>query len=402
MNSGKGGRMSFRTWLPLIGLTCSTFIFNTSEFIPIGLLTDIAADFSMSEAQAGMLISVYAWVVMLLSLPLMILASRMDLRRLMLCLIGSFSAFQVMSFLSVNYWMLMASRIGVACTHSIFWSIVSPVAVKLVSDEHRPLALSMIVTGSSIAMILGMPLGRAIGLHIGWRMTFFSIGVFAFATFLYLLFLLPKLQNDGGFSVKRLPALFRNRALTGLFLFTALYAGSYYTCYSYIEPFMKQVAGMSDEAVTAALMIFGGAGLVGSFLFSKYYRRNSRLFTTLVMTAITASLLLFYPLSFSKYLLIALCVLWGTAGTAYNVSMQDEVINLTSSHPESTAVAMSIFSGIFNMGIGCGSFSGGLVCTHLSLKYIGYAGGIVAALALAYWLLRLSRLFEKAKTGGNA
>ena len=390
------------TWLPLIGLTCSTFIFNTSEFIPIGLLTDIAADFSLSEAQAGMLISVYAWVVMLLSLPLMILASRMDLRRLMLCLIGSFSAFQVMSFLSVNYWMLMVSRIGVACTHSIFWSIVSPVAVKIVPDEHRPLALSMIVTGSSIAMILGMPLGRVIGLHIGWRMTFLSIGIFAFATFLYLLFLLPKLQNDGGFSVKRLPALFRNRALTGLFFFTALFAGSYYTCYSYIEPFMKQVAGMSDEAVTAALMIFGGAGLVGSFLFSKYYRRNSRLFTTLVMTAITASLLMFYPVSSSIYLLIALCILWGVAGTAYNVSMQDEVINLTSAHPESTAVAMSIFSGIFNMGIGCGSFAGGLVCTHLSLRYIGYAGGIVAALALAYWLLRLSGLFEKSKSGGNA
>ena len=402
MNSGNGGRMSLGTWLPLIGLTCSTFIFNTSEFIPIGLLTDIAADFSLSEAQAGMLISVYAWVVMLLSLPLMILASRMDLRRLMLCLIGSFSAFQVMSFLSVNYWMLMVSRIGVACTHSIFWSIVSPVAVKIVPDEHRPLALSMIVTGSSIAMILGMPLGRVIGLHIGWRMTFLSIGIFAFATFLYLLFLLPKLQNDGGFSVKRLPALFRNRALTGLFFFTALFAGSYYTCYSYIEPFMKQVAGMSDEAVTAALMIFGGAGLVGSFLFSKYYRRNSRLFTTLVMTAITASLLMFYPVSSSIYLLIALCILWGVAGTAYNVSMQDEVINLTSAHPESTAVAMSIFSGIFNMGIGCGSFAGGLVCTHLSLRYIGYAGGIVAALALAYWLLRLSGLFEKSKSGGNA
>ena len=390
------------TWLPLIGLTCSAFIFNTSEFVPIGLLTDIAADFSMSEAQAGMLISVYAWVVMLLSLPLMILASRMDLRRLMLCLIGAFSVFQVMSFLSVNYWMLMASRIGVACTHSIFWSIVSPVAVKIVPDEHRPLALSMIVTGSSLAMILGMPLGRVIGLHIGWRMTFLSIGIFAFATFLYLLFLLPRLQNDGGFSVKRLPALFRNRALTGLFFFTALFAGSYYTCYSYIEPFMKQVAGMSDETVTAVLMIFGGAGLIGSFLFSKYYSRNSRLFTTVVMVSITASLLLFYPVSFSKYLLVALCILWGIAGTAYNVSMQGEVINLTSAHPESTAVAMSIFSGIFNMGIGCGSFAGGLVCTHLSLKYIGYAGGIVAALALAYWLLRLSRLFEKAKSGEKA
>jgi len=289
--------MPLKSWLPLVGLTCSTFIFNTSEFIPIGLLTDIAADFCMTEAQAGMLISVYAWVVMLLSLPLMILASRIELRRLLLCLIGFFSAFQVMSFLSSGYWMLMASRIGVACTHSIFWSIVSPVAVKIVSDEHRPLALGMIVTGSSIAMILGMPLGRVIGLHIGWRMTFLSIGLFAFATFLYLLFVLPKVQSDGVFSPRRLPELFRNRALAGLFLFTALYAGSYYTCYSYIEPFLKQVVGMSDELVTASLMIFGGAGLVGSFLFSKYYRCNSRLFTTLVMVSITASLMLFYSLA---------------------------------------------------------------------------------------------------------
>ena len=389
--------MPLKSWLPLVGLTCSTFIFNTSEFIPIGLLTDIAADFCMTEAQAGMLISVYAWVVMLLSLPLMILASRIELRRLLLCLIGFFSAFQVMSFLSSGYWMLMASRIGGACTHSIFWSIVSPVAVKIVSDEHRPLALGMIVTGSSIAMILGMPLGRVIGLHIGWRMTFLSIGLFAFATFLYLLFVLPKVQSDGGFSPRRLPELFRNRALAGLFLFTALYAGSYYTCYSYIEPFLKQVVGMSDELVTASLMIFGGAGLVGSFLFSKYYRCNSRLFTTLVMVSITASLMLFYPLSFSHLALILLCVFWGIAGTAYNVSMQDEVINLTAEHPESTAVAMSIFSGIFNMGIGCGSFAGGLVCTHLSLRYIGYAGGILAALALLYWLLRLSGLFERAR-----
>ena len=170
--------MPLRVWFPLVGLTLSTFIFNTSEFIPIGLLTDIASDFNMTEAGAGMLISVYAWVVMLLSLPLMILASKVEPRKLLLGLVAAFSAFQVMSFSSVNYAMLMASRIGVACTHAIFWSIISPIAVKIAPEEHRALALSMVVTGSSIAMILGMPIGRMIGLHIGWRMTFLSIGIF--------------------------------------------------------------------------------------------------------------------------------------------------------------------------------------------------------------------------------
>ena len=134
------GKMPLAKWLPLLGLTCAAFVFNTSEFVPIGLLTDIAAEFSLTEARAGLLISVYAWVVMLLSLPLMILASRFDLRRLMLWMVGLFSVFQVCSFLSVSYGTLMLSRIGVACTHSVFWSIVSPMAVRMVPQRYRQVA----------------------------------------------------------------------------------------------------------------------------------------------------------------------------------------------------------------------------------------------------------------------
>lgn len=120
------GSMTWRNWLPLLGLTCSAFVFNTSEFIPIALLTDIAADFSTTEAHAGLLISVYAWVVMLLSLPLMLLTSKVNLRTLLLVVMTGFAIFQVASSLSSSYALLMFSRIGVACTHAIFWSIVSP------------------------------------------------------------------------------------------------------------------------------------------------------------------------------------------------------------------------------------------------------------------------------------
>lgn len=393
----KSSKLPLQSLLPIVGLTFATFIFNTSEFIPIGLLTDIAADFSMTEAQAGMLISVYAWVVMLLSLPLMILTSKMEMRRLMLLLVGSFSLFQVMSFLSSGYWMLMASRIGVALSHCVFWAIVSPLAAKIVAPEHRDKALGLIVTGSSIAMILGMPIGRTIGLLIGWRMTFLCIGAFAFLTFLFLFAFLPKVPSDGAFPVRRLPELFGNRALDGLFLITLLYAGSYYTAYSYIEPFMKQVAGMSDGAVTAALMVFGAAGLFGSYLFSNYYAKNRRRFIIIILSGLTLSLAMFYPLSFCQPLLVALCILWGISGTAYNVSMQSEVINLTVRTPEATSVAMAIFSGIFNMGIGFGSYAGGLVCTHLSIRYIGFAGAAVTFAALLYWTFRLSSLFERAR-----
>lgn len=383
-------RMTLRHWLSLCGLTFATFIFNTSEFIPIGLLTDIQTEFHLTEATTGLLISVYAWVVMLLSLPLMILVSKMELRRLMLWLIGLFALCQLGSFLSASYGLLMLSRIGVACTHSIFWSIVSPIAVRIAPEKHRSLALSMVVTGSSIAMILGMPLGRMIGLHVGWRMTFLSIGLFAFLTLIYAAVFLPRVPNRGGFSPRKLPALLSDRALCGIYLFTLMVATAYYISYSYIEPFLKQTTGMNDQWVTATLMIFGGAGFVGSIVFSKFYNRDRKRFLSCIVGLLALTSLALLPTAFSTTANILVLALMGLAATAYNVAMQSLIIQTTTA--ESTAVAMSIFSGIFNLGIGCGAYFGGNICTHFSISYIGIAGGLLALVALAYWAGRLGHM----------
>lgn len=382
-----------RYLLPLIGLTCSTFIFNTSEFVPIGLLTDIANDFGMTEAHAGRLISVYAWVVMLLSLPLMIAVSKVALKRLMLFVIFGFTAFQILSSVSTNYAMLMLSRIGVACTHSIFWSIVSPLAVSIVPPQRRTLALSMIVTGTSIAMILGLPLGRIIGLQIGWRMTFLCIGIFSAAVLLYLLFALPNVPAHKGFSAKSLPTLLSNKSLTGIYLLTFGFATSYYTGYSYIEPFLQQIAHLPADAITFTLMLFGIAGIAGSYLFSRFYSNNPTRFISLALSGIVCCLLLLMPATKSSWCVILLCGVWGMSGTAYNVSFQNEIINMTDEN--ATPVAMSISSGIFNMGIATGTMIGGSVCTHSSIGNIGYAGGVIALCTLLFWLTVLSRQIRK-------
>ena len=385
--------MTAKHWFVLIGLTCATFIFNTSEFIPIGLLTDIATEFGMTEARAGMLISVYAWMVMLLSLPLMLLVSKIELRKLLLFTTFFFMCFQVMSSVSSTYGMLMASRIGVACTHAIFWSIVSPVAVSVVPDKCRPLALSMVVTGTSVAMILGLPLGRFIGLQIGWRMTFLCIAGFALFTFVYLLLTLPKVPSHGGFSVRQLPSLLRNRTLISIYVLTFLFATSYYTGYSYIEPFLLQVGKMSENGITATLMIFGAAGILGSVAFSKFYPLNPTRFITAALLGMLVCLGLLYPSTTAIPLIITLCACWGMAATAYNVSFQNEIINHTTD--DATPVAMSISSGIFNLGIATGTLIGGNVCTHTT--YIGFAGAAVALMTVLFWLLSLRPLLR-----GNA
>lgn len=385
--------MTAKHWFALIGLTCATFIFNTSEFIPVGLLTDIASEFGMTEARAGMLISVYAWMVMLLSLPLMLLVSKIELRKLLLFTTFFFMCFQVMSSVSSTYSMLMASRIGVACTHAIFWSIVSPVAVSVVPDKCRPLALSMVVTGTSVAMILGLPLGRFIGLQIGWRMTFLCIAGFALFTFVYLLLTLPKVPSHGGFSVRQLPSLLRNRTLISIYVLTFLFATSYYTGYSYIEPFLLQVGKMSENGITATLMIFGAAGILGSVAFSKFYPLNPTRFITAALLGMLVCLGLLYPSTTAIPLIITLCACWGMAATAYNVSFQNEIINHTTD--DATPVAMSISSGIFNLGIATGTLVGGNVCTHASIAYIGFAGAAIALMTVLFWLLGLRPLLRR-------
>ncbi len=381
--------MTGRRWMALTGLTLAAFIFNTSEFVPIGLLTDIRDEFGLTEASAGMLISVYAWVVMLLSLPLMILVSRMEMRRLMLCLVGLFAVCQALSFLSTSYLMLMASRIGVACAHCVFWSVVSPIAVRITPPRHKALALSTVVTGSSVAMVLGMPLGRMVGLHLGWRMTFLCVGLFALFTFIYIACSLPRVPSSGSFSPRKLPTLLADRTMAGFYLFTLLVATGYYVCYSYIEPFLKQVALMSDGLVTAMLMMMGVAGFLGSVAFSQGYARGPRLFIGTTVAALALTLLGLQASASLLPMTITLVALMGMAATAYNVAMQSALIQAVP--PESTTVAMSIFSGIFNMGIGCGAFLGGQVCTHDTIGHVGLAGGLIALVALPYWAMRLGR-----------
>lgn len=379
-------KKSFTRWLPLIGLTFAVFVFNTSEFMPIGLLTDIATDLNISDARAGLLISVYAWVVALMSLPLMIMVSKMELKRLLLSIIALFVVSHVASAFAEGYYTLMLSRIGVACAHSIFWSIAPPLAVRTVPDGRRALGLSTIATGSSVAMVVGLPLGRVVGLYVGWRMTFFSIAVISAAIFLFIAMVFPRLESRGKFSVRKLPALLSNRVLMGVFIMSVLFATAHYTGYSYIEPFLGRVAGMSPDVVTLTLVVFGASGMLGSIAFSKYYMANRRRFVFITTLVPALCLIFMQAAAMTLATMVFVCIVWGAMATAFNIAFQDNTIRFA---PEdATSIGMSIFSGIFNLGIGCGAYVGGLVVTHASLSDIGYAGGFIGVLATIYCVTR--------------
>ena len=385
---------NIKKWLPVISLTLSTFIFNTSEFIPIGLLTSIADDFAITESKAGLLITIYAWVVALASLPLMMAFAKTENKKLMLSLVALFTASHILSGFSNSYVMLMISRIGVACSHAVFWSIVTPLAVHVAPEGHRSTALSMIITGSSIAMIVGLPLGRAVGLMVGWRVTFLLIAILSAIVLCLLAAFLPKVPSDNNISLKTLPTLVSTPALLCIFVMTALTITGHFTAYSYIEPFLGQAAGFTNGEITMVLSAFGVIGIIVSVLFSKYYDRHQFAFLRVAVLGICICTLLLGISSGNRFIMVCTCLLWGLSINCFNISLQSCIIDYS---PFGTAIAMSIYSGIYNVGIGAGALVGGIVCSHIGIPFVGYVGGAVSLVSALFFLLTVTPVLKKSK-----
>ena len=384
--------MNKKQWLPLIGMTIAAFIFNTSEFMPIGLLTDIAQTFHITQTTAGTMITIYSWAVMLLSLPLMILASKYSYKKILLTTLFLFALGQGISAIAFSFPLLIIGRLVVACAHAIFWSIASVVAVRLVHEDKREFARSMIVTGTSVAMIVGLPLGRMIGLLIGWRITFLMVGIISVLLLIFQTIYLPKLQTTQAFTLNELPDLLKNKQLITIYGISLLFASAYYTAYSYIEPFLAQVAKLSNNSITLVLSLFGVAGIGGSYLFSKFYNLNRKRFILISLFCLTIVLFVLKPSTASIITLLLICVVWGMSSTAFNVACQSETILVT--NEQTSSIAMSIFSGIFNLGIGLGSFIGGQTINILNIQSIGYIASIIGILSVIFYITRYESVLE--------
>ncbi|HFS7711147.1 TPA: sugar transporter [Enterobacter hormaechei] len=371
-------------WLRVVTLAIAAFIFNTTEFVPVGLLSDIAASFHMETAQVGIMLTIYAWVVALMSLPFMLLTSQMERRKLLIGLFVVFIASHVLSFMAWNFTVLVISRVGIAVSHAVFWSITASLAIRLAPAGKRAQALSLIATGTALAMVLGLPIGRIVGQYFGWRATFFAIGMGALITLVCLIKLLPKLPSEHSGSLKSLPLLMRRPALMSIYLLTVIVVTAHYTAYSYIEPFVQVVAGFSANFATVLLLILGGAGIIGSILFGKLGNKHASALVSSAIGLLLACLLLLMPAAGSESHLAILSLFWGVAIMIIGLGMQVKVLALA---PDATDVAMSLFSGIFNLGIGAGALVGNQISLHVSMSAIGYLGAIPALIALIWSVL---------------
>ena len=371
---------TFKQWVSVCALAVGAFIFNTTEYIPIALLSDIGQSFGKPATEVGMMITVYAWIVALLSLPLMLMTKNIERRKLLLMLFALFALFHALSFFSWNFNILLLSRIGIALTHAVFWSITASLAVRLAPTGKTNQALGLLSTGTVLAMVLGIPLGRVVGQYFGWQLSFLLIGVCAAGVMLVLAKNLPALPSQNTGSLSSLPSLFKRRNLMLLYAMTVLIITAHFTAYSYIEPFVLQVGGFKAEQVTIVLSLYGLAGFAASYLFGKWFAKSQRLFMLGAVAVILLSALLLLPFASFPYAVYALVFIWGVAIVIVSLGMVSKVLAFAS---DATDVANSIYSGLYNVGIGGGALLGHYVTVWFGLSNIGIAGALLAAAGLA-------------------
>ncbi|MBP6861625.1 MAG: sugar transporter [Neisseriaceae bacterium] len=372
-------------WIRVLILAVAAFVFNTTEFIPVALLSDIGASFAMAPAQTGLMMTIYAWMVALTSLPLMLLTQKIERRKLLIVLFVVFILSHIVSGMANSFTMLLLGRIGVALAHAVFWSITATLAIRMAPAGKKAQALGLLATGTALATVLGLPLGRIIGQLVGWRVTFMVIAAIAVIALIALIKYLPPLPSRHSGSLKSIPLLLKRPALLGVFFLTAIMITGHFTAYSYIEPFAHAVAARGQNFATLLLLVFGGAGIIGSLLFSRYSGRYQATFLSTAIGFVTLCLALLLWSASNQWTFIGLTVVWGMALMCLGLGLQVKVIDLS---PDAADLAMAIYSGIFNIGIGAGALLGNQTISHLGLRNVGYAGAALGfiSLCLSVWL----------------
>ncbi len=364
-------------------MACAAFIFNTTEFVPVALLTDIGQSFDMQSSDVGLMMTVYAWTVMIMSLPAMLATGDMERKGLLLKLFVIFIIGHIISVIAWNYWILLIARMCIAVAHSLFWAITASLVMRVAPKNKKTQAIGMLAIGTSLATILGLPLGRLVGQLVGWRITFAIIAALALVVMVFIMRLLPNLPSKNAGSLASLPILAKRPLLIGLYATTVIIVSAHFTAYTYIEPFMVQIGELDPNLATIILLVFGVSGITASVIFNRLYRFGPTQFISGAMILLTISLTFMLASASYTATMFTLAFIWGIGISCIGLALQMRVLQLA---PDATDVASAIYSGIFNAGIGAGALFGNQIAHHIGLEYIGFSGAALAMIALGIFV----------------
>ncbi len=371
---------------PLLALAVSAFGIGTSEFIIMGLLPDLAHSFRVSIPKTGILVSGYALSVTLGS-PLVALAlSRMDRKRALLILMGMFVAGNALCALAPTFLLLLFARILTALCHGAFFGIGSIVAFHLVPRSERAQAITLMFSGLTLANVLGVPAGTALGQAFGWRFAFWALVPIGLIAGLGLFRMVPHQAAEKLELRHEFHAALRPQVQLVLALST-LSSVSLFCVFTYIAPILEQVTHFSPAAVTRVLVVFGVGITLGNLLGGRLadWKQMPVLLVGFMLLIVIFLAMPFFELSVVPAVIMVF--VWGCIHFATGSPLQARIVEQAKGAPN---LASTLNQGAFNLGNALGASLGGIMLTAgISYRYLSLGSAAVASVALLVALIAL-------------
>lgn len=388
------------TWLAVGSIAVGTFAMVTTEFLPIGLLTDIAAGLGVSDGTAGLMVTMPGVLAAFAGPALIVASGRLDRRTVMIALSALLVASNFLAALAPNFATMLVARLLLGLCIGGFWTFAPGAGTQLVPDVSKARAMSIVLAGISGATVFGVPITAFLGNLAGWRAAFGATGVLATVVLLMQIWLLPSMPPARAIRPRDLlTPLTRRMAQVGLLAVLFLIAG-HFAAYTYLKPLLQQSFGLGPDAVTTLLLVYGATGFVGTFFGGSLVARSVRL------AALAAALLLASALVLSTLVgggMVAgavVVVVWGVAFGLIPVALTGWMMQAVPDAPE--AGQALLVSG-FQVAIASGALAGGVVVDGygiastmlMSAALVLVAAAVIATLGRAPRALALNASAER-------
>ncbi|MBD9675989.1 MFS transporter [Pseudomonas sp. PDM18] len=372
----------------LLVLALSAFAIGTTEFVIMGLLPEVAGDLSVTIPAAGWLVSGYAFSVAIGAPIMALLTARLPRKTALLMLMGIFILGNLLCAVAANYGLLMLARIITALCHGAFFGIGSVVAASLVPANRKASAVALMFTGLTLANVLGVPAGTALGQIAGWRSPFWAVTLIGVFALIGLWSVLPRKHDEEAVDMRKEVAALRNGQLWLALGTTVLFAAAVFALFTYVAPLLGEVTQVSPRGITWSLVLIGLGLTLGNILGGRL--ADWRLGTTLAGVFATMAVVS-TVLSWTSAALIPAEItlfIWAAAAFAAVPALQVNVVRVGGAAPNLVA---TLNIGAFNVGNAIGAWVGGSVIDHgLGLTRVPLAGAVLSVLALIAVMIAFS------------
>lgn len=382
----------------LLLLAAAIFVAVTSEFVPVGLLTDLAETFDVSESQVGLLVTIFAGSVVLSAAPLTALTRNVPRKQLVIVVLIVFAVGNVLAAVAPTYAVLVIARVIGGVAHGLFWSIVGAYTGYLVPKHHLGRAVAITSGGGSAAFVLGVPLGTALGHQVGWRMTFGVIAALIVVILLLVLKYLPAISHGVDLKTGEIALPMRkDKTMLGVVLLCIIVLitmNAHYIFYTYISPYLTGVAGFNPDNIASLLFLFGGAGAIGlvisGFVTDKFPRAG--LAVAFGVVAVCVWVIAMWPSN--TPVVLGAIIIWAIAFGGAPAMMQTRLLHTAS--PRIRDAASAWYTTAFNAAIGLGALIGGGLLDRFSLEILPFVDVALLLVGIVVLLVSNTTLRRRA------